>query len=85
MASRPHTPPVRSPRTALPRSLARGAASPAERVLGGGTSGNERLTAATGAVLFVLLAVLGVTIVRLRPLLSDAPVPRDAADRPRCC
>jgi hypothetical protein len=40
-------------------------------VLGGGTSGNERLTAATGARLFVLLAVLGVTIVRLRPLLSE--------------
>jgi hypothetical protein len=36
----------------------------------GGTSGNERLTAATGAALLVLLAVLGVTILRLRPLLS---------------
>ena len=32
--------------------------------------GNERLTAATGGVLIVLLAVIGVTIIRLRPLLS---------------
>ncbi len=37
---------------------------------GGGTTGNERLTAATGAVLLGLLAVLGVTILRIRPLLS---------------
>lgn len=37
---------------------------------GGGTAGNERLTSAAGAVLIVLLAVIGVTIVRLGPLLS---------------
>jgi hypothetical protein len=37
--------------------------------LGGGTDGNERLTAVVGAVLLVLLAVLGVTIVRNRQLL----------------
>jgi hypothetical protein len=36
----------------------------------GGPAGNERLTAASGAVLFVLLAAEGVTIVFLRPLLS---------------
>jgi len=36
----------------------------------GGTAGNERLTAATGTLLIVLLAVIGVTIVRLGPLLS---------------
>jgi hypothetical protein len=36
----------------------------------GGPDGNERLTAATAAVLFVLLAAEGVTIVFLRPLLS---------------
>jgi hypothetical protein len=41
-----------------------------KRVSGGGTSGNERLTTTTGAVLIVLLAVLGVTIVSIRPLLS---------------
>jgi hypothetical protein len=39
------------------------------RALGGGTEGNGRLTAATGVVLVVLLAVIGVTILRLRPLI----------------
>jgi hypothetical protein len=41
-----------------------------ERLAGGGTDGNERLTAATGLVLLILLAVLGVTILRIRPLLN---------------
>lgn len=36
----------------------------------GGPEGNERLTAGAAAVLFVLLAAEGVTIVFLRPLLS---------------
>jgi hypothetical protein len=40
------------------------------RLTGGGTTGNERLTAATGFVLLGLLAVIGVTILRLGPLLS---------------
>jgi len=35
-----------------------------------GATGNEQLTAITGAVLFVLLAAEGVTIVDLRPLFS---------------
>jgi hypothetical protein len=35
----------------------------------GGTSGNERLTTATGIVLLILLAVIGVTLLRLRSLL----------------
>jgi hypothetical protein len=39
------------------------------RLTGGGPSGNERLTATTGVVLLVLLAVIGVTILRLRALL----------------
>jgi hypothetical protein len=39
---------------------------PWQSLTAGGTDGNERLTAATGAVLFVLLAILGVTILRLR-------------------
>jgi hypothetical protein len=39
-------------------------------ILGGGTIGNERLTAATGILLVALLAVIGVTILRLRPLIS---------------
>jgi hypothetical protein len=37
---------------------------------GGGTVGNERLTAATGILLLALLAVIGVTIVRMGPLIS---------------
>jgi hypothetical protein len=35
-----------------------------------GPDGNERLTAASGALLFVLLAALGVTILSIRSLLS---------------
>jgi hypothetical protein len=38
--------------------------------LQGGTTGNELLTTVTGAVLIVLLAVIGITIIRLTPLLS---------------
>jgi hypothetical protein len=36
---------------------------------GGGVDGNERLTAATGVVLVVLLAALGVTILAIGPLI----------------
>ena len=36
----------------------------------GGVEGNDRLTAASGAVLFLLLAAEGVTILFIRPLLS---------------
>ncbi len=39
------------------------------RFLAGGTDGNEQLTAITGAVLVILLAVLGVTIVRIGQLI----------------
>jgi hypothetical protein len=39
------------------------------RLAGGGTDGNERLTAATGVVLLVLFAALGVTIIRNGQLL----------------
>jgi hypothetical protein len=42
----------------------------AGRLTGGGTTGNERLTTATGAMLLVLLAVIGVTILRIGQLLS---------------
>jgi hypothetical protein len=38
------------------------------RLLGGGVDGNEWLTTVTGALLVVLLAVLGVTIVRIGQL-----------------
>jgi hypothetical protein len=40
------------------------------RFTGGGTDGNQQLTAVTGTVLLVLLAVIGVTIVRIGQLLS---------------
>jgi hypothetical protein len=36
----------------------------------GGTDGNKRLTAITGVILLVLLAVIGVTILRIRQLIS---------------
>ncbi len=41
-----------------------------DRLAGGGTTGNERLTTATGAILIVLLAIIGLTILRLQGLLS---------------
>ena len=39
--------------------------------LAGGTAGNEQLTALTGIILILLLAALGVTIVRIGGLLSE--------------
>lgn len=57
---------------AAPRSAAAPAAvvpRRRRRVPAGGTEGNERLTVQAGAVLFVLLAVLGVTIIRIGQLL----------------
>jgi hypothetical protein len=42
----------------------------ARGLLAGGVAGNERLTAATGIALILLLAALGVTIVRIGQLLS---------------
>lgn len=46
------------------------AATRSGRLTGGGTTGNERLTTAAGAILLVLLAVIGLTIVRMHALLS---------------
>jgi hypothetical protein len=76
MADPPHPqpPPVvreaqvrRSPRA--PRSTVPSGSGAASRsLLAGGTDGNERLTVQTGAVLFVALAVLGVTIIRIGQL-----------------
>jgi len=40
------------------------------RVLAGGSTGNEHLTAAVAAVLLLLLAVEGATLLRLQPLLT---------------
>ena len=39
-------------------------------LLGGGTAGNEQLTATVGVVLLILLAVIGVTILRVHQLIS---------------
>jgi hypothetical protein len=39
-------------------------------IWGGGTDGNEQLTAVTGLVLIGLLAVIGLTILRIRQLIS---------------
>jgi hypothetical protein len=44
--------------------------TPLARLIAGGTAGNEQLTAATGVVLLLLLAALGVTIVRIGSLLN---------------
>jgi hypothetical protein len=41
-----------------------------KRLTGGGTSGNERLTTVIGATLIALLAVIGLTILRIGQLLS---------------
>ncbi len=41
----------------------------ADRLTGGGVEGNERLTALTGLILIALLAVLGVTILRIHQLI----------------
>jgi hypothetical protein len=53
----------------IPRETTDGQAS-GRRLTGGGTAGNERLTAATGILLVLLLAVIGITLLRLRSLIS---------------
>jgi hypothetical protein len=62
------SPPVLPPRH--PAVETASATSRSARLLGGGTTGNERLTSVTGAVLLVVLAALGVTIIRIGQLLS---------------
>ena len=57
-------------RTPAPGVTSSPAQPRAERITGGGTAGNELLTATTGAALLVLLAVIGVTLLQLRQLLS---------------
>lgn len=60
---RPATRPVRG------RAASSGRSSPLARLTAGGPDGNERLTVMTGALLFVLLAALGVTILRIGQLI----------------
>jgi len=52
-----------------PVDVARGQGRRVNAVIGGGTDGNELLTSMTGAVLIVLLAVLGITILRIHQLI----------------
>jgi hypothetical protein len=54
---------------ALAEQVARNAAT-AEQQDGRGPTGNSRLTATTGVILLVLVAIEGLTLVSLRPLLS---------------
>src|ERR1700749_2374372 len=54
---------VAPPRTRIARRTRFGG------LFGGGTNGNEQLTAVAGVILLVLFAVLGVTIIRIGQLL----------------
>jgi hypothetical protein len=58
----------------MDRPRGRDTAGPARRGLawfGGGTGGNEQLTATTGVILLILLPLLGITIVRIGQLLWE--------------
>jgi hypothetical protein len=52
-----------------PIEVPRTRASRVRSMIGGGTDGNELLTSMTGAVLILLLAVLGITILRIHQLI----------------
>lgn len=60
-----------SPRPPAARTRPAADARPSRRyrLLGGGTSGNEQLTAVAGVLLLVLFAALGITIIRIGQLL----------------
>jgi hypothetical protein len=57
-------------RPAPGRALSHPHRSRLRRLIAGGTAGNEQLTALTGVILLVGLAVLGVTILRIGQLLN---------------
>ncbi len=59
---------VQRPERAAP--LVRGRRARATALTGGGTDGNEQLTTVTGAILIVLLAVIGFTIPQLRQFVT---------------
>ncbi|MGI8711875.1 MAG: hypothetical protein ACR2NR_01580 [Solirubrobacteraceae bacterium] len=73
MADQTRTPGRRAPAARSRRPVPNGADARPNRwqraLLGGGSEGNERLTLLTGLLLLVLLAVLGITIVRIGQLL----------------
>ena len=54
---------------AVPSTMPRTRGRRVKSVTGGGTAGNSLLTSMTGAVLIVLLAVLGITILRIHQLI----------------
>ena len=60
---------LRTVASAAPTTAAR-ERSRLSALTGGGTGGNEQLTAVTGVVLIVLLAALGLTILRIHQLIS---------------
>ncbi|HXA54818.1 MAG TPA: hypothetical protein VNV37_08085 [Solirubrobacteraceae bacterium] len=62
--------PATPPAGEVPHEASGDGGGPA-RLLGGGPEGNERLTVLTGVLLLVLLAALGVTIVRVHALLWE--------------
>jgi hypothetical protein len=57
-------------RAARPAARTRGKRARGRALTGGGTDGNEQLTTVTGAILIVLLAVIGFTIPLLRQFIS---------------
>jgi hypothetical protein len=60
---------ARPPKTEKVEVTTGPAATRRSSLLGGGTAGNEHLTSITGALLIVLLAVLGITIIRIGQLI----------------
>ncbi len=61
---------TRPPAAAARRGEHRSRARRPQPLIGGGPEGNEQLTARIGVILLVLLAVLGVTILRIHQLIS---------------
>ncbi len=70
MESTPWLEGARRPEPAIAPRRRIGSARTRARLIGGGTDGNEQLTAITAAILIVLLAVIGLTILRIHQLIS---------------
>jgi hypothetical protein len=59
-----------TPAREIPRAAPAPRSRGVRRLFAGGTDGNEQLTSITGVILVVLLAVIGVTILRIGQLIS---------------
>lgn len=70
MATPPSNVGARSQQRLPNPSVSRPSKPPAELVVEGGTDGNEQLTAMTGVVLLVLIAMIGVTLLSLSEFIS---------------